>query len=454
TDLESVLFLIPGTNIAEAGSSSTDSKYTLHFPSTIDLARFNVHAPLVKTIRTKKLQDVKFPDQWPSPGPETAPNSILPNLQRLLIGNLYLPHSERIDWIFKLLSPRLLELAMAAADTENGNNSGSQYSTGSGLDAKLCSELIDQISHICPRLERLCLFPSDEYGMSRAGDYPLYAKLANLTHLRSFSLVVSEVQSNIFQALGQLPHLESLVIKSSGASLPTEDSISIPDDSFLCLRRLALHSLCDGVISRICEITPLFRHLVKAEIMYCDQCYEGTEENHLRSSFAIKSLGQNSPHLQDLAICSQENYSEFVVSLPVIDAFKHMPLKRLRLSEIVFDDDDSEDEEPHEDNPGTVAQWTSLLTTVPHLEELHMERQDLKPQHVQLMASLLPALRLLVLGSVKLGEIEEPFNDVHAPQPITIRSRSYFRSQVYVEVSHVPDDTVVLKAARFVSLCC
>ncbi|KAG9086915.1 hypothetical protein FRC06_002818, partial [Ceratobasidium sp. 370] len=181
--------------------------------------------------------------------------------------------------------------------------------------------------------------------------------------------------------------------------------------------------------------------------MYCDQCYEGTEENHMRSSFAIKSLGQNTPHLQDLTICSQENYGDFVVTLPVVDAFRHMPLKRLRLSEVTFDDNDDEGEDFHGDNPGTAAQWTSLLTAVSHLEELHMERQDLKPEHLQLIASLLPNLRLLVLGSVKLSEIEEPFNGVHAPQPVIIRSRSYFRSQVYLEVGHVPDEAAVYKAA-------
>ncbi|KAG8744289.1 hypothetical protein FRC10_010452 [Ceratobasidium sp. 414] len=442
TDLESVLVLIPGTAVVDTSSPDTEDKYTLHFPPSIDLTRFNIHAPLVKTVRTERLQDVKFPDQWPSPGLQP----VLPNLQRLLIGDLYLPQSECIDWIFQLLSPKLLELVMAAADTENGNTNGS------GIGAKSCSDLIDWISRICPRLKRLCLFPSDEYGTSRADDYPVYTKLTTLTHLRSFSFVVSEVQSNIFQALGQLPHLESLSIKSLGASLPTEDSITIPDNSFPCLRRLALHGLCDSVVARVCEIASLFRRLVTAEIIYCDQCYDGSEEN-LRSSFVIKSLGQNSPHIQDLTICSRGSYGEFVVNLPVIDAFKYMPLKRLKLGEIIFDSSGEENEDDpgsHVDNPGTAAQWTSLLTTVPQLEELRLEGQDLKPEHLRLIASLLPDLQLLVLGSVKLIEIAEPFDEVHAPQPIVIRSRSYFRSQVYHEVGRAPDNTAVYRAARFV----
>ncbi|KAG8737580.1 hypothetical protein FRC10_008059, partial [Ceratobasidium sp. 414] len=203
-------------------------------------------------------------------------------------------------------------------------------------------------------------------------------------------------------------------------------------------------------MSRVCKVSPLFRNLIAAVIIFDDQSMSCTT----RSKVAVESLGRNSPHLQNLTIYPRGNYDPLVASWPVIDAFKHVPLRCLNLLRVYFDPGtgtrgDAGDEESEEDqgegkggggeenrdrgagtqNRPTGPKWGHLLSAVPQLEEFYLERQQLLPEDLALFASHLPMLRLLVFGHLSLEAERPPFGDIDvgtATQPIILRAHSYF----------------------------
>ncbi|KAG9119838.1 hypothetical protein FRC07_004938 [Ceratobasidium sp. 392] len=255
------------------------------------------------------------------------------------------------------------------------------------LEPETYTRLIEQVSRACPRIESLQLFP--------------------------------------------LSHLEELSLRTSGATRLGPDSITVPNDSFPSLRKLFLIGLKDCLILEICEVTPLFRQLTRADIVF-PQTHRDTLGTYSSSTAVVQPMGQSSPHLWDLSIHPRGRDSGgLLISLPVINAFKYMPLRRLRLGRIIFgpcNDGFEEGDEVTQNDPSEVL-WTVFLTTVPGLEELYLGNQNITPQELGWFASLLPRLRLLVIKNVPLDEVELYLPDrASAAQSIVIRSSSFFAS--------------------------
>ncbi|KAG9118274.1 hypothetical protein FRC07_007290, partial [Ceratobasidium sp. 392] len=449
-DLIYVLILIPGAWSKSGGrDASIDLEYCteLEFTSAIDLTRFNVHSPLVKTVKTGELYEVKFPATWPSLGQEGKPDPLFPNLQRLVINSVYGLGEECLIWWRKLFSPDLLELRMLSLGTESESEFGDQYEECPGLGTRAGSELIDELSRNCPRLEVLRLFPADYEKNGQGGYYPLYDRLANFASLQSFSLVVADMHSDLFLALGQLPHLQSLSLRDSGCLLCTEDPITVPEDSFPCLQHLALLGLAEDTIARICKVAPLFRRLITAKVATDDYTYENYVGDHKRSIMAVESMGPNSPYLRDLTIHPRGHNGGLVVSSPIVDSFKYMPLTRLDLGVISFNNTSDHGDDAISRNYSTTTQWTTFLTAIPFLEEFHLGQQYIEAKYFRLFASLLPRLRLLVVASTTFDATEDSSDGVRAQQSITIHSRFHLKSEPGQKMIHILQGTGS-KAAR------
>ncbi|KAG8784445.1 hypothetical protein FRC12_018711 [Ceratobasidium sp. 428] len=155
-----------------------------------------------------------------------------------------------------------------------------------------------------------------------------------------------------------------------------------------------------------------------------------TFEDHERTTAAIASIGDNSPHLKDITIYPRGHEGYFVVTLPVVNSFECMSPTHLDLGMVIFNpqevgrDWDYEGDEITQ-NSSDLAQWTALLSAVSGLQELRLERQRLWWVHFELFASLLPNLRLLATDSVTFGESRM---EVNASQSILIRSWPCFGS--------------------------
>ncbi|KAG8744286.1 hypothetical protein FRC10_010449 [Ceratobasidium sp. 414] len=246
--------------------------------------------------------------------------------------------------------------------------------------------------------------------MIRNGYGPLGGKLADLWWLQYISIVVYQEYESTFQALARLPYLKSLLLSWSDVSVPSESSIIVPDSSFPCLQRLALHGCPGSVVYRICKIASLFPRLLKAEIIFGGGVRRRHDDDNDRSIAVVECLGQNSPLLHGLAVYTRANYGTFVVSPRVINGLTGIHLKSLRLSKIVFD---PTGEGPTMDDRGygrgnVAGLWVSFLTAVPHLEELHLREQEVWPEHLGWFARHLPHLRLLVLEYFDFDKVKDP----------------------------------------------
>ncbi|KAG8702064.1 hypothetical protein FRC09_004972 [Ceratobasidium sp. 395] len=257
------------------------------------------------------------------------------------------------------------------------------------------------------------------------------------------------VHEELLKVLGQLPHLETLSLCTDNMEEweYDESPLAVSDDSFPSLRHLYLYGLDESAMSRVCKVPPLFHHLVK---------------DNGRSDVAVTCLGQNSPHVEELTILPRGDNGLFFISRPTLDKFKRMPLRYLRLGDFIFsggyeESDDEGDEgannpsDRFESHQRGESHWKNLLSSVPQLEELHLERKPLDPQLLQLIALGLPNLRLLVFGDLDLKKVKSSgkANPV-AAQPITLRGYSYFWCQKLFN-RNLPSEEHIYNAAKFVA---
>ncbi|KAG8717583.1 hypothetical protein FRC08_007163 [Ceratobasidium sp. 394] len=332
----------------------------------------------------------------------------------------------------------------------------------SWLDQGTCIDLIDRLSRTCPRLDTLRVYPAEQQDPPSDQYLAMYPKIAGLKYLRSLTFGVAVLHQELLQALGQLPHLEMLSLRTDQSQRwgDSRDPIRLPDDSFPSLRHLDLHFLNEPAMFRICHIPQLFRGLVSAAIIFEGKPRWGSvviNSRLNRSELAFACLGANSPHLERLTVLTQGDIkSPLKVSLPIINALKLMPLRYLRVGTINFGD--RRFNFATLQTPRSEITWEHLLTAVPHLEELHMVTQTLGLEELQLIGRSLPKLCLLVFWEIDLCNAGQPTDVVNATQAITIRCWSYFGSKLHrlgvagrgAWAPHIPDEPSVLNAARSV----
>ncbi|KAG8736927.1 hypothetical protein FRC12_017360 [Ceratobasidium sp. 428] len=460
-DFKHVLRLIPGMSMTPDDPEA--HCIVFNFPTISDISRFNVHSPLVKTLRTSHAYAINFPGKWPGLSSGSTAQPLLPNLQRLIINSRGLVDvAAVVDWIPRLLHTGLLGLEMfllkPTGDVER------KYHPW--MDSNTSFDLISQISRTCPHLKVLRMFPKEIYRQEVGDCAKTWKLIGNWQHLRSFTFSGTLVHNELLVALGQLPRLETLSLCSDQRDRVSEhqyNMLNVPGDSFTSLRHLYLHRLNQNTMSCLCQVSTLFRYLATLAISFESSFLaSGDTLNAERANITIRCLGQNSPHLQNFTVHTRAGDGRFVTSRSTIDKFRCMPLRYLELDGIAIDLDpyldhaESESETRSTDVPrGRLLRvgWKDFLISVPHLEELHLLQEPFKLQKLQLLASHLPKLRLLC-GRFFLSGIAEPYHraDSHpATQPIVLRGRLFIsQAQTFdpdppLTVEHISN------AARFVT---
>ncbi|KAG9105522.1 hypothetical protein FRC07_009217, partial [Ceratobasidium sp. 392] len=127
-----------------------------------------------------------------------------------------------------------------------------------------------------------------------------------------------------------------------------------------------------------------------------------------------------------------------------------MPLRCLRFGKVGFDSEMDEDGFASDPIDLPDAMWEGFLVSVPHLEELHLQREELQPEQLWIFASHLPKLRLFVFDSVGLGGVKvlpDRNDSCAATQPIILRTVSYFKPRALRTEAASPDAETISKAA-------
>ncbi|KAG8715439.1 hypothetical protein FRC09_016615 [Ceratobasidium sp. 395] len=342
---------------------------------------------------------INFPEKWPGLSSGSTAQPLLPNLERVIINSRGIVDvAATVDWIPRLLHTELLGLEMFSLKPI-GKLEHSYYPW---MDSNTSFNLITQIARTCPQIEILSIFPKGIYRQEVEDCAKTWKMVANLQHLRSFTISGTLVHNELLVALGQLPRLETLSLCSDRKDqMPEHEQniLDVPNDSFASLRHLYLHRLGQNTMSCVCRVSALFHHLVTFAIIFESNPLGRDAINAERGSIATQSLGQNSPHLLGLSIHTRIGRGRFTVPWSTIDKFRCMPLRYLDLNAITFDPDSNlnrakaESETGGTDGPeGGLLKvgWKDLLSSVPHLEELHLLREPFKLHELQLMRPTSP----------------------------------------------------------------
>ncbi|KAG8695282.1 hypothetical protein FRC09_009256 [Ceratobasidium sp. 395] len=257
-------------------------------------------------------------------------------------------------------------------------------------------------------------------------------------------------------------HLETLSLAGNEfqpASTTAARTTALPDNAFPSLRHMKLQNVDRIVIQQICALSPRFRHLITATIVYSNVYSGKVEELPARSALAIKCLGRDISSLTDLTVLTQLCGNTFCLSWVIIDALKHMPLRRLRLGKIQLNTGvPSSSRAINNENSfaGSVGcreeiKWRDLLVALPLLEEFCLEDELLNCRHLRLFAALLQNLSLLVLSSIEFTATEETPSvgewQAALCHHVTIRCKSYFQLR---DDESGPDPEDISAKARYV----
>ncbi|QRV78158.1 LRR receptor-like serine/threonine-protein kinase [Ceratobasidium sp. AG-Ba] len=382
-DIKSVLLTIPGATVVNKADSEFGSEQILTLPPVPNLDRFNYYASNVKTLRSAGLYVIQFPSDPNAPLPR------LPQLQRIMISIVFPNSPQHISWISQFLHPGLLALEIYSV---GANPSQAKLASTPWTDQATTFQLIGEIAEKCTKLESLHIYPSGLGQSSTETSSEIYEKIGTLARLRSFSFSGSIIHPQLIQTLSKLPSLETLAFRTDQQEhwAPAGAVGVLPDDAFPSLRHLTLYRVGESDVSHLWQIPQLLRQLDTTEVVFGDHQEGPLMDDTQRSDIVLRSLADHSPHIQRLTVLPRGYRGQCSISDLAIQSFERTPLKYLRLGSFEFDLAADSADEP----------WLKFLSAVPHLEELHIERESLLAQTVFWIASMLPKLRLLTFKSI------------------------------------------------------
>ncbi|KAG8768832.1 hypothetical protein FRC12_005334 [Ceratobasidium sp. 428] len=439
-----LITLVPKVEIIDDKANSAYD-FILSVPGKPDLSRFNVYAPHVKHLRGTPEYTIMFSISDTSAlGPV-----LLPNLQHITLvsqrnyqrNDLRMIHILiNLHWVYRFLCPSLVSFRMFGVDVHQPPSDWSnQYLPW--IDRLACLRLVGEMSDRCPRIETLQMFP-DNWRNDFCDDY---CELAKMSCLRSFTWSGHGVSGELMEALGMLPHLESLCFMSNitgksgyysdlsdseGEYNPDDDvasdSITITEKSFPELRSLEIRRLGPRTIAKLCGLSPLFRGLTRLVVIYGSSSSSYWCNTRAWSDDVFAYLGHGSPHLTDLEI---SHMPESLVLTGVIDQLKQMPLQRLSLTYVSISNE---------------VECRQFAEAVPNLEDLEI-RTGLKRSWLRIFASRLLSLRHFCTSSLnfrtKVDQTEATVNWGEQPglchQAITIRTNFQLTYPMEYQVDEV-----------------
>lgn len=335
---------------------------------------------------------------------------------------------EYTHWVAMFLSPTLLDVELGYYGA----------SWGLGLDCSTALDLLEEISLRCPSLRRLRFYPREDVNDFEFGTRAAIVSQQRLDMLASFRLQLSSfrdlrtlessvlvLRPGILSALGELPHLETLLINGNDRE-PRILDLTLPVSSFPSLRNLGLWNFHSANLRYLSEFSPLLRQLTKLAMYLTYSCtyhyrWEVDAEWDWQSKLML-GVAKNAPLLTDLAIDFDLIGAQVCLSSEWADVLQLLPLRRLSIQNAEFERD-----------------WSHLALAMPSLEVL--QGRCLRFNEIFELARGLPRLRLLELklidleSFVKDGEYEEYDNDQEDDSNVELAATRTSKKRTAVEFS-------------------
>ncbi|KAG8765402.1 hypothetical protein FRC12_007506 [Ceratobasidium sp. 428] len=383
------------------------------------LLRFDLYAPLVRKIDVNPTEEEKKL-AWRFLLRRVPRRPLLPGLRRLALGvgcgQRYEP-LEALMCTLVLLCPSLVEIC------------GTPY-YDAWIEPPLVSLLLQGLVHTAPDMERLRLLALSQKQIPYVKS-SLFSNLAALRSLRILHCSTAMIDSPVMLLLGTLPELESLQVNAPAApdglddperdNGDPEDDLSLddlilPPHSFHSLRHLNLQFLPCGVVSQLWRSTPLVRQLISVHVRFHPD--DAAEGDSTMINSTICDICKGSP--DTIELCLDGYDIQFIeISPAAIDCLKQLPLRRLQLLEVHL---------PASLGPGTGL----LVTAVPNVEYLEIDKMDATFDDLVLIARHLPKLQFLVANVVLTDwpfDLEE-WSITPSPSMLRLGSEFMFSNQV------------------------
>jgi hypothetical protein len=346
----------------------------------LQLSRFKIYAPLVRKLRLDIASNESKPN-WEAILAAMPNRPLLPGLRTLALHAKYSQQqesSEIVACIDAFLCQSLLDIHTSTNDLV-------------WLNPFHASWLLHRIAETSRGIQTLQIFISSRAHPENVPPLSPYSKSApfaciglfrDLRSLRGTSMILD---SGVLRLLGDLPRLESLMVWATSElhHRRQEHEISIADldltaYSFLALRHLAIYDVSSSVISQLWQTPCLVQRLVSIHIRF-----PFTTEAHSLLCELICFICQNSLQTTQLDLDLQE-IEEVVMSPTVVPCLKQLPLRRLRMIEVI--------------SPTTFSNFEPMALALPNLEYLDVSATCLDFQDLVLVAKHMPRLQFLAVN--------------------------------------------------------
>ncbi|KAF8604350.1 hypothetical protein BDV93DRAFT_522462 [Ceratobasidium sp. AG-I] len=331
--------------------------FILPYASIADFSRFDVYAPLVKTLRVHPEDGGPISvSPWRTLVLRTHDGPLLPSLSSLIFESSPDSYDSQLMWISVLACSSLRSIETIYDFRPDGAQIS--FSTMS-----IISKLIIER---CLSLHTLALFPGvrtfhrpnkfvrigeeddeEQYALSLMLGKPFHHYLGNMHNLRFLTTNTTLINPTPLLSLSKLPFLESLDICAvSERYKPTGVlEVSLPEGSFPALKHLAARFLDTTELLMIWNMLPIVQNLTRLELQFNyihadqpDSCVMWFSSNF------FPLVCNRSLHLTDLTISLGQGDSEtdepYELSLGFFEQMAHLPLQNVSLGWLVSSEAD------------------------------------------------------------------------------------------------------------------
>ncbi|KAG8691919.1 hypothetical protein FRC09_011503 [Ceratobasidium sp. 395] len=267
------------------------------------------------------------------------------------------------------------------------------------VEPPLASLLLQGLARTALDLERLRLLALSQKQIPYIKS-SLFSNLATFRSLRVLHCSTAMIDSPVVLLLGTLPELESLKISAPAVDEfdaerdngDPEDDLSLddlvlPPESFHKLRYLNVRFLPCTVVSQLWSSAPLVGQLISVQV--CFHPDDATPSDSTVINNAICDICRGSPNTIELCLSGYD--VRFVdISPTAIACLQQLSsLRRLQLIHVHF--------------PESFGDISLLISAVPSVEYLEIDRVDATFNDLVLIAQRLPKLRFLVANVILTG---------------------------------------------------
>ncbi|CAE6491407.1 unnamed protein product [Rhizoctonia solani] len=386
TGVHHLLALVPGVVIKSTGMNTI----MIRLPPVLDFTRFDIYAPLVKSLDLYGDSKHSYEFDWKSL--EQRRNSLLPHLSSLTMRSSRgsRGYGDQLMWTILLASSSLREIRFEP--------SGKNWQYPPTVTPVVASLLLHELASQCPDLQVLSIFPEPaSVGTGVQSERvletflalskpPFYHCLSQLPQLCELACNEQILKGDVLPIVASLPLLAHLQISASAIDIDLDD-IPLPDNAFPSLRRLSLYLALNGGAVDLWEITAL-RQLTSLHIEFRDQHKDDLDDPDSWALNLLSTIAENNPNLQHLYInfslcdsCEDEPCN--LGNIELLEGLSMLPLKTVTLKSAWF-------------GPYDPDVYGYITDALPEVIELRMPAQPASVQELAKFAQL-PSLQHLVL---------------------------------------------------------